>query len=110
MSGEDGQATLETVGLLPLLVAIVLGVGQLLAAGAAHELAGHAAEAGAVALLEGGDAEAAARSALPGWARERVAVAVHDREVAVALRPPTPIAALAEPLTARATARAGAGS
>ena len=46
-----GQATVELVGVLPLAVLVALVVGQLLAAGAARELAGNAAEAGAAAML-----------------------------------------------------------
>lgn len=107
--GERGQATVELVALLPLLVAVALGAGQLLAAGVARELADHAAEAGAVALLQGGDPEEAVRAAVPGWARERLEVAVRDRAVVVALRPPLAFPALADDLTARATAHAAPG-
>jgi pilus assembly protein CpaE len=106
---EAGQATVELVGLLPLLVAIALGVTQLLGAGAARELADHAAEAGAVALLQNADAADAARAAVPGWARERLEVAVRGRSVTVALTPPLALPALSDEITARATAHAGAG-
>ena len=71
---ERGQAAVEFALLAPLLVVVALAVAQLLAAGAASALAGHAAEAGAVALLQGGDPVTAARSALPGWSRRRVVV------------------------------------
>ncbi len=53
MRGERGQATVELVAMLPLMAGIAVLVLQLLAAGAARELAGHAAEAGAVAMLQG---------------------------------------------------------
>ena len=79
--GVSGQATVELVGLLPLAVLVALAIGQLLAAGAARELAGHAAEAGAVALLQGGDPKAAARDALPGWVHGRANVHVAGRRV-----------------------------
>ena len=69
MRRADGQSTVEVIGLLPLLLAVGLGVFALLSAGAAREAAGGAAEAGAVALLQGRDARAAARAALPGWPR-----------------------------------------
>jgi hypothetical protein len=80
----------ELVGLLPILVAVVLGVAQLLAAGLARELADHAAHAGAVAILEGADPVQAARRALPGWTASRVAVAVHADRVQVTVDPPGP--------------------
>lgn len=105
---ERGQATVELVGLLPLLIAVTLGVAQLLAAGVARELADHAAEAGAMALLQDGDPRDAARDAVPGWARGGLDVAVRERAVEVALRPPIALPALADDLTARATAHAAA--
>ena len=64
--GPRGQASVELVALLPLAALVALAIGQLLAAGAARELAGNAAEAGAAALLQGGDPAAAARAALAG--------------------------------------------
>ena len=105
--GERGQATVETVAMLPLLVVIALAVGQLLAAGAASELADHAAEAGAVAILEGGDPVRAARAALPGWAKDRVEVTVQGPVVRVGLTPPAPVRRVAVLLAADAEARAG---
>ncbi len=104
---ERGQAAVEFALLAPLLVVVALAVAQLLAAGAASALAGHAAEAGAVALLQGGDPVTAARSALPGWSRRRVVVEVHGRRVRVRLRPPSPVAALGRMLEAGADADAG---
>lgn len=106
-AGEAGQAAVELALLAPLLVAIVLAVAQLLAAGAARALADHAAEAGAVALLEGADPVAAARAAVPGWSRERIAVRVTGRRVRVRLRPPAPVAALGDLLQASREADAG---
>lgn len=102
-----GQATVELVALLPILVGVTLAAAQLLAAGAARELAGHAAQAGAVALLQGGDPEQAARDALPGWSRTGLDVRVRDREVRVRLRPPSPLHDLGELLAV--TRRADAG-
>ena len=54
LADAGGQSTVEIVGLLPILVAVVLGAAQLLAAGVAGEVADHAAEAGALAILQGG--------------------------------------------------------
>jgi hypothetical protein len=104
---ERGQASVELVALVPLVVAVVLAAAQLLAAGAARELAGHAAEAGAVALLQGADARAAARDAVPGWSRGRVRVRVEDRRVRVRLRPRAFVPGLARLLETTGAADAG---
>ena len=47
MSDESGQTTVELTALLPLLVVLALGIYAVLAAHAASEQAGTAAEAGA---------------------------------------------------------------
>lgn len=104
---QRGQATVEVAALLPLVVLVALAAAQLLAAGAAAELAGHAAEAGAVALLQGGDARAAARKAVPGWSRRRMDVRLRGRHVSVRLRPPAALPGLAKLLTATRDADAG---
>ncbi len=106
----SGQSTVELVGMLPLLVGVALVAAQLLAACVARELADHAAQAGAMALLQGGDPRDAARSALPGWARERMDVEVDGRRVQVVVRPPAPIRAVGDKLSAKATASAGSAS
>jgi hypothetical protein len=106
-SGESGQASIELVMVAPLFVLLVLAAAQLLAAGAAGELADHAAEAAAVALLQGADPKAAARDAVPGWSRERMTVHLDGRKVRVRLQPPSPIPALAELLEASREADAG---
>ena len=95
---SPGQASVETLALLPLLLACALAFGQLLAAGVARELAGHAATAGAAALIQGREGAAAARRALPGWSRGRARVAVEGRRVTVRLIPPGagPVARLLE--------------
>ena len=103
---DRGQATVELVAMLPLLAAIAFAVAQLLAAGVARELAGHAAQAGAIAILEGGDPATAAREAVPAWSG-KVSVVVDRRVVVVALRPAGPLPALTELLTAHAQASAG---
>jgi hypothetical protein len=103
----DGQAAVELVAALPLVAVLALTAGQLLAAGAAHELAAHAAEAGAIGLLEGTDPQRAARAALPGWSRDRVQVAVSGRRVRVRVRPPRLLPGVAALLTATSEADAG---
>ena len=107
MRSIRGQAAVEVVGMLPLLALAGMAVLQLLAAGAAHEYAGHAAEAGAMALADGHDAREAARGALPGWSRRRVDVHVDGRRVRVRLRPPSVIGAVGDLLAADAMADAG---
>jgi hypothetical protein len=104
--GQRGQASVELVALLPVLAAVALAVVQLLAAGAARELAEHAAQAGAIAILEGGDPAAAARAAVPSWSRAATTVSVRGRTVVVTLRPAGPIRPLADRLTAHASASA----
>jgi len=104
---ESGQAAIELVAVAPLLLVAVLAVAQLLAAGAAQELADHAAEAGAIALLQQTDPAAAAREAVPGWSRGRVDVRVRDRHVRVRLRPRSFLPKLAELLEATGEAHAG---
>ena len=106
-AGERGQATVELIALLPLLLVAALAGGALLAAQAAGEQAGAAAQAGAMALLQGGDPRAAATRALPAAARSRAVIRVHGRRVTVRVSPRLPIAPLARPLTAAATADAG---
>jgi hypothetical protein len=101
---ELGQASVETIALVPALVLIGLGILQLLAVGYASVLAGNAAEAGALALAAGTDARAGAKQALPGWSRARARVEVEGGRVEVHLRPPSPIDALADGLQLSATA------
>jgi hypothetical protein len=107
-SGARGQATVEAIALVPLVVAIGLGILQLLAVGYTSVLAGNAAEAGALALAAGTDPREGARQALPGWSRARARVEVDGGRVAVHLRPPSPLKALADGLevTARAAVEA----
>jgi hypothetical protein len=104
MTGSRGQSSVELVGLVPLLLAVGLGVYSFLNAGAAEQAAGGAAEAGAVALLQGRDAETAARRALTSWPRHRTSIAVRGRRVTVHVTPRGPLGAR---LRAEATADAG---
>jgi hypothetical protein len=104
LASASGQSTVEVVGLLPLLLAVGLGVYSLLSAGAAQQAAGGAAEAGAVALLQGRDAAAAARAALTGWPRRRTRITLTGRRVTVRVTPRGPLGA-----HLRATTTADAG-
>ena len=104
---ECGQATVELVALLPLVLVVALTGATVLAGLAASEQAGQAAEAGAVALIQGRDARTAARSAIPGQARPRTEIAIAGTRITVTLRPRIPLRFLAAALEATATADAG---
>ena len=103
----DGQAAVELVALLPLVVAVALAVLQALAAGLAAELADHAAQSGAVAIAEGRDGAVAARAALPGWTRERVRVEVRGTRVRVQVTPRSLLPGMGAHLVTSAFADAG---
>jgi hypothetical protein len=106
-SSEGGQATIELIALLPLVLAAILVVAAILAGHAAEEQAGQAAHAGAIAILQGRDAREAARAALPSGTRRRARIEVAGRRVTVRVRPSVPIAAVATAMTADATAEVG---
>jgi hypothetical protein len=105
-----GQATVEIVGLLGLLVAIVMVVFTVLAGGAAMVAAEQSAEAGALALMQERDPRQAARRALPRWARSRVRITVRGRTVTVVVRGRTPFGPATDRLAARAEHSAYASS
>jgi hypothetical protein len=84
---EVGQATVELVAAIPLLVLAGAVALQLLLVGYALTLVDGAAEAGSLALAAGRPARAAARDSLPAWAGDRVDVAVRGGEVRVRLTP-----------------------
>lgn len=90
--GDDGQATVELVVLLPLLAAIALALLAFLAGQGAREAADQAAVAGAVAQLQGRDAVEAAKAASPSWTRPRVRLVRGRVTVRIAPRVPRFIA------------------
>lgn len=104
MSAERGQAAIELLAALPVLLVLGLGVAQLLAVGYSAVLAGNAAEAGALALAAHADAERSVRNALPGWSHAGASVGVEGGRVTVRLRPPSLIDALANELQVSSTA------
>jgi hypothetical protein len=106
MADSSGQASVELVAALPVVLLAALVTLQLLAAGYALTLADGAAEAGALALAAGDPAAEAARAALPGWAEDDVEVTVEGGRVSVRLRPPSPFSALAERLEVSSEASA----
>lgn len=64
---QSGQAAVELIAAVPIMLAALLLVAQLAVAGHALWSAGDAARAGARAVLVGADPEDAARRALPFW-------------------------------------------
>jgi hypothetical protein len=104
---ESGQASVELLGALPALLLLGLVAFQLLAVGYSASLAGTAAEAGALALAGGGDAVAGARGSVPAWTRAGMRVHVGGGSVHVAMRPPSPLHAVARALEVKASAAVG---
>jgi hypothetical protein len=104
---QRGQASVELVAVLPLLLVCVLAVGQLVVAGYALWSAGTAARAGARAAHVGGDVEAAARSALPRPLRERARVSAGGG-VSVSVQAPPLVPGLPR-IPIRTSAELGAG-
>jgi Flp pilus assembly protein TadG len=90
---DAGQASVELVAFLPLLLLIALAIFSFAAAQAAREEAGAAAEAAALALLQGRDAREAARTALPPASRTRARIEISGTSVSVRLRPRLPLLA-----------------
>ena len=94
MAEQRGQATVELLAAIPLLLLAGAIALQLLLAGYALTLADGAAEAGALALAAGRPARSVAEGSLPSWAEERAEVAVHGGEVTVRLAPPSLLGAV----------------
>jgi hypothetical protein len=91
-ASERGQATVELIGVLPLLAVLGFAVWQAAVAGQALWMAGAAARAAARASAIGTDAEAAARAVLPPRLEDGLRVrAVDDGGVRVTLRIPAVI-------------------
>lgn len=107
LRSSSGQATVELVALLPLLLTAALSAAALVAGHSAEEQAGIAAQAGAMAVLQGRDPREAARRALPADLRSRATISVDGRRVTVRLRPRLPVAAVAAAMTAEVSADAG---
>lgn len=107
MRRDDGQASVELVAMLPLAMLVALVLGQLLAAGQAASLAGHASRAAAMALLQGGDPEQAARAAVPGVPSARLSFRRTSSQITVRVTPRRVVPGLAAALTAESRADAG---
>jgi hypothetical protein len=91
--GHEGQASVEMVALLPLVVLVGALLWQAVVAGQALWLAGAAARAAARATAVGGDAEGAARGALPPRLEHGLRVRPADDGVRVAVRIPSVLTA-----------------
>jgi Flp pilus assembly protein TadG len=101
---RDGQAAVEMMGALPVVLLLGLVVLQLLAVGYSSVMAGQAAESAALAVADGGAPEDAARAAVPGWSRAGMRVKVSEGRVEVSMRPPAALDALARRLEVHAAA------
>ena len=86
---EVGQASVETVALLPLVGLVGVLLWQAVVAGQALWLSGAAARSAARAAAVGGDAEAAARGVLPPRLEGGLRVRAAGGGVRVAVRVPS---------------------
>jgi hypothetical protein len=90
LRAEAGQASVELVALLPLVVLVAAVLWQAVVAGQAVWLAGTAARAAARAEAVGADAPTAARRVLtPALARTAKVATAEDGAVTVRLRVPS---------------------
>ena len=108
MAAERGQASVELLGALPLVLLVGALLLQVLAVGYARTLAGAAAEAGALAVAGGGEPRSAARAAVPGWSRAEMTVRRSGGRVTVRMRPPSPLSGVRRALEMKASAAVAA--
>jgi pilus assembly protein CpaE len=102
---ESGQATVELLGLLPLLVLLALACLQVAVAGQAWWMARAAAQHAARAAAIGADPRSAAFSRLPSGARSGATVTSEPGGVVVKLRVPRVLGADVGSLSATAQMR-----
>jgi hypothetical protein len=107
LGGQAGQASVETVVVLPVVLLVGLAVWQFALAGHATWACANAARVGARAAVVGADAEAAARSALPRGLQRDLRVGGDGGEVRVRVRVPLVAYRWASPVTTEAAARLG---
>jgi pilus assembly protein CpaE len=109
-AGEDGQAAVELVAVLPAILLVCLVAWQVVLAGQTAWLAAHAARVAARARAVGRDSQAAARSALPRSLERGLKVSeVGGGRVRVRLRVPLLLRRWRSPFTVGASAGLGAG-
>lgn len=82
----SGQASIEMLALLPVILVVGALTLQLLGVGRAVAAADGAAEAGALAVAAGKPVEPAVRAALPDWPRNRLDVRASGGRIVVRLR------------------------
>ena len=105
---EEGQASVELVAVLPLVLLVGAVCWQLALAGHATWMSAHAARAAARADAVGGDPAAAARSALPeSLARGLRVQRLREGGVRVRIRLPLLLPRWRGPLTVGATTSLG---
>lgn len=104
---ERGQATVEVLALVPLVLIAALAAAAILAQQGAVERAGEAAHAGAMAILQDEGPRAAAREALSAHERSEATIAITGRRVTVSVPSTGLLRTLLPHQTARATADAG---
>lgn len=92
---ESGQASIELIAGIPVLLIAGATALQLLVAGYSLSVADGASQAGAAAAAIGLDPGRAAREALPGWARTRTRVVSSGGRVRVEINPPIAVPAVA---------------
>lgn len=103
---ESGQATVELVAVLPLVVLVALALWQAVVAGQAASLAGSAARAAARAHALGADAPLAARAVLPPALKHGLRVSARrDGSVRVVVRVPAVLGDVGRVGTVSAVAR-----
>ncbi|MFL5826400.1 MAG: TadE/TadG family type IV pilus assembly protein [Thermoleophilaceae bacterium] len=101
---DGGQATVETVALLPVVVAVGLVGWQLTLAGHAAWLCANAARVAARAEAVGRDGPAAARSALPASFERGLRVSHEGELLRVRVRVPWVVGGGQTPLSVAASA------
>jgi Flp pilus assembly protein TadG len=99
---QRGQASVETVVLLPVLVAVTFAVWQAALAGWALVAAENAARSGARAALAGSPPRSAALAALPGSMRSGARVEDSGGTLTVRVRIPAVLPGFAADLSASA--------
>ncbi len=88
-AAESGQASLELVGLFPLVLLLIVFAWQAVLTGVSAHMASNSAEEGARAAAVGGDVDGAARAAVPGWLADNITVRRQGTtSVQVTIRPP----------------------
>lgn len=108
LRSEAGQASVEMVAVLPLVLLVGAVCWQFALAGHAAWLSAHAARAGARADAVGGDVGDAARSALPGALERGLEVErLRDGGVRVEVQVPLLLERWRSPLSVGATSSLG---